>query len=390
MVAILLLISRDAHADLPPPVAASRDALTAALSPDTRSETLPGEYVIVTPEPFAPVTVAVDPVYKSKTSRAIYIYEKERDTGRMSRRAVLHFEPDDRAAAVSSARWIARFLRLHRDHFGRETHFPRGAEVADVWFAPTTFVTAGEGGETRDANVYIFAASAIKSPLELVRTVAHEWGHLTLPAARGYAEPEYDAAGYLGERLYMKWLLGDRRTAYPKDMQEITNAIVLYNARQVAPLMARWQSGGPTSNALDGDRAISMDYYIGAVLDSDRAFGSRLVGDALFTIADTAPKDFLVALSGAVADRMRAGLKLALPAWVPLKTGTCEAANGGLTLLMSGAKPLSVGTGGGTDAVRFRVTRPGWYKVSAKKSTTSGAGDATAVGLKYILAKATP
>ena len=41
---------------------------------------------------------------------------------------------------------------------------------------------------------------SIRDSIEWVRTVVHEWGHLTLPAARGFTAPENDAAGYLVPR----------------------------------------------------------------------------------------------------------------------------------------------------------------------------------------------
>ncbi|MBC7807752.1 MAG: hypothetical protein H7145_16590 [Akkermansiaceae bacterium] len=371
LVALLSVFLPSCASAFEPPVsAASVAALSAGMRSDVRHETLPGDYVLLLPEPFVPPTPAKDPVYKIRTSRVAYIYERVPMKEAMVRRVVVHFESDDRDSAVRSARLIARLMRLHRDHFGRETTFRRSADVAHVWFVPTPPNAAHAGGETRDANVYVFAASRIMTSIELVRTVAHEWGHLTLPAARGYAEPENDAAGYLGERLYIKWLLEDRLTSYPDNNDAFAKGLSLYNDRQVTPLMQRWQEGGAASKILTGDATDAMDYYIGAVLDCDRAFGSKVVGEALFTITNTGAGDFLTALSATVSRQLETGLSVGLPAWIPMKAGKYEANNGGGVLLLKGMKSFRVPIEAGRvpfprpSPGRFRITAPGWNKAS--------------------------
>lgn len=372
-----------------PLTAANMAALEASLPTDTRLERLPGDYALLIPEPFAPMSAAFDPVHQNRTTRTAFLYEKKAGAEGMVRRVIVHFAPDDRNAALYSARLIARLMRLHRERFGKETTFQRAANEAHVWFVPPPPNAAHVGGETRDANVYVFAASTIKTPIELVRTIAHEWGHETLPGARGYAEPENDAAGYLGERLYIQWLFDDHLTTYPDDNDILKGSLGVYRERQNLPLMKRWQEGGPASRVLVGDRTEAMDYYIGAVLDSDRAFGSRVVGDALYGITDTGPLDFLTALSGVLSTQLRKGLSIRLPAWIRLQAGTYQAADGGGRLLVPTAIPRNAAVNGGEVHFRspraagsgkkpeltgrFRITTLGWNKTIADVSEKQGA-----------------
>jgi hypothetical protein len=210
---------------------------------------------------------------------------------------IVHHEPPDRLLAQQTARLMARLLRLHYEHFGREARFPRDADVADVWLAPETQPNAPEvGGETRDNQVYFFATGAPRSPIEWTRTVVHEWGHLTMNAARGFKEPENDAGGFLGERLYLKWLRADKGLPTAPDDGVVPAGLDLYYERQIAPLISRFRKFGPAAKTLSGMNQAAMDLYIGGVLESDTTYGSQLTGRALRNIEGVRPQDFFVSL----------------------------------------------------------------------------------------------
>jgi hypothetical protein len=49
-------------------------------------------------------------------------------------------------------------------------------------------------------------SAATASPEEWLRQVAHEWGHYALPMMGRFSEPEPDAAGALGEALFLQLL----------------------------------------------------------------------------------------------------------------------------------------------------------------------------------------
>ncbi len=375
-------IARVTVAEVPARVA-GREALQAILPTDTRLETLTGGYVLLIPEPFAPPIFATDPHYAHRTSRALSLYERHPVKDSLTRRVVVHFEEDDRISAIRSARLIARLLFLHRERLGRETVLRRGAGEAHVWLIPLPPGKAAEGGETRDNNVYVFAASAITSPIELARTVAHEWGHETLPAARGFAEPENDASGYLGERLYMHYLNSDTVSATEKRPDDGTTAetLLTYHDRQVKPLIARFEKSGPHSPLMDGDGTEAMDYYIGAVLTMAETIGSPLLGEALFGIDDTSPRDFVRALETSVAKKLPDGVFVTMRAWLPLARGTyvLTPVSGGGAITLTGPQSLRAVADGPKSGLpkprpgekrdgTFRVTKPGWFRLTASGS----------------------
>ena len=245
-------------------------------------------------------------------------------------RVTIHYQTTgDGPLAEQTARLVTRVMDLHKRHFGLETRFFQDADSADVWLAVQRPVTQNDGGETRQNQMYIFAVhDARRSQLEWTRTIVHEWGHLTLPAARGFTDPENDASGYLGERLYLKWLHDDAQASASSNGDGTTPAdLKRYYDRQVAPLMARFNrpapDGGPSAMVLLEKNTDAMDGYIGAVCASDAAWGSQTTGRAVFGILGTKPQDFFLSCRAVwlTALERKDGVPLKLPAWVPLPKG---------------------------------------------------------------------
>ena len=294
----------DAAFALEVPWSVSGAARLKATARDAVVELLPGNYVLLLPAAFAAPVPLREARYQWRFSRAIYVYAPVRKTGGhndpppgLRLVTILHHEPADLKTAQQTARLIARLLRLHYEHFGREATFPRDADAADVWLAPETLPNAQEaGGETRDNQVYFFATEAPRSPIEWTRTVVHEWGHLTMNAARGFLAPENDAGGFLGERLYLKWLREDKNPLVQRDDGVVREGLNLYYERQISPLMERFRQSGPVARILNGMGQASMDLYIGGVLVSDSIDGSLLTGRALRNIEGIRPRDFFVSL----------------------------------------------------------------------------------------------
>ena len=347
-----------------PGFCADRAALAAACR-DADIEELPSGLVLVAPPRSRPV-LALDRRYNGRFEGAVYLYTP-RGSGRAGfwRAVTLHHGPEDADAARRTARLCARLLRLHRERFGRDAAFPRGSAEARVWLTRNTppGADAGHplGGETRDNEVYLFGVGAPRTAIEWVRTVAHEWGHLTLPAARGFQAPENDAAGFLGERLYLKWLREDTRARRLPAAEDGTEAkgLDLYHARQVAPLIARFQAAGPGSRQMEGRDARAMDLYIGAALACDDALGSAMLGRGLFTVLDVRPRAFLDALREATAGT--AVVPVRLPAWIPLQRTTYQiapAAPGQRGAVAFADRPhVTLRSGSQTE---LRIASPGW------------------------------
>ena len=301
-------------------------------------ENLPGEIILV----LYPATAPQQIIYEARrggsyTQTASIYTPAPRKRGLLQRTVLLHYHADDTRNAHRAARLIARLLHLHRAHFGQDTTFYHAAPTAEVWFnAPPPAHRTEWGGETWTHHVYLYAppvpdkespdkggldkGGKERSLIEWVRTLCHEWGHLTLPAARGFDSPENDAAGFLGERLYLKWLSED--TATVADDFVTPDGLTLYQNRQVLPLIARLHDGGPASSDLKRRDTDGMDYYIALALASDTAFGSRLLARALFPILSEKPDELVRTLREAVQNS--AAFTVRLPAWVPLERGTYQ------------------------------------------------------------------
>jgi hypothetical protein len=306
-----------------PAFARDKDALP-QLFPGATIDALSGGCVVVAPAPFTSPVPATDSLYGWRFSRAVWVFAPrvEGPVKGLFRVVTVHHEPADLDQARRTASLVGRLWSLYSAHFERDVRFPLEADSADLYLASEAPAgNANLGGETRNDAIYVFGTGVTpRTSLEWVRTVAHEWGHLTLPAARGYRDPENDAAGYLGERLFLKWMCAESvSTAAPSPDGATQRDLELYNRRQVTPLITRFQEGGAGSPLLDGADTAAMDYYTGSVLAADDAFGSGVTGRALFSVLADRGRDFSAALRRLLATRN--AFDVNLPAWVPLPKG---------------------------------------------------------------------
>ena len=321
-------------------------------------ETLPGGFLVVAPSTTMLGEVKEDPSYGLKPSRQIAVYAPVVSGGFKQVVAVRH-EAMDREFALKVARLTARLLRLHKDRVGQEATFPQGEEIAQVWItrvqAPTRATAAAE---TKVNHVYLFDIATPRPEIEWARTISHEWGHLILLTARGYSAPENDSAGFLGERLFLKWLREDV-LALPRKTDDFCEATGLqtYYSRQIAPLMARYNAGGPKDKRLKQLNADGMDYYIGMALDTDEVFGSKVISNALYHLEDTTPTALVNAVQNAVF--LQSELKVKLPAWVPLAPDTYTV-SGPAGKVMLDVRPLNP-----AKPVPFKVLAPGYKRLKA-------------------------
>jgi hypothetical protein len=359
--------------------AADPEALSRAL-PEATIEELPGGFAMVAPPAAGAAAVsAVDGRYGWRFAEAAYVYapRRERNANTLALTVTVHYATEDREAALRTARLCARLLRLHLERIGHEAVFPRAAATADVWLATQKSPDPAVAAETRGNQVYVFDAHAKRSPIEWVRTVSHEWGHLILPAARGFTAPENDAAGYLGERLFLKWMWEEQTVGMPDDGTDAAG-LDKYHERQIAPLIARFQEGGPESKLLDGTDAASMDYYIGAALAFDESFGSEMLGRAIYNIYGVKPRDLLASMRETLSQVD--AITVRLPAWTPLpKTDFLVSADAEGALAIADRPPLAVGPG---EWARLIIRLPGWKTIKA------AGGDVQTVTLRRIPATA--
>ena len=357
----LLLGIPAARAQNLPPTPATKEVLS-ELSTGMELETLPGGFLVVAPSTTMLGETKTDPNFALKLSRQIAVYAPVAKGGFRQVAAVRH-EVNDRAFALKVARLAARLLRLHKDRVGQEATYPQGEGVAEVWLtrgkAPRN---ARAAAETRANNVYLFDVAEPRPELEWARTISHEWGHLVLLAARGYTAPENDAAGFLGERLFLKWLREDL-LALPRTSEDFCEreGLQLYFSRQLAPLMARYSAGGPTDKRLKQLTTEGMDYYIGMALNADEVFGSKVLGFAIYHLEDTTPEALVNAIRNGVF--LQTELRIKLPAWVPLAPDTYTL-SGPPGKVMLDLRPLDP-----SKQTPFTVLAPGYKRLKVVSGT---------------------
>jgi hypothetical protein len=193
------------------------------------------------------------------------------------------------AETLPLARRVARLLTLLYGEMHTRMRFDHPSHrTLDVWLMPTPGAgqSADAGGEQFRDQIYLYDIFAERRPIEWAREVAHEYGHYALPGVAGFTAPEEWANGYLGERLFWKWLREDLRAArlQPDDIPFVTpEEIDDYAARQIAPLIARITS---PDAAVDPDKlparrdTTGMDNFIGLALAIDSLYGSAALLDA--------------------------------------------------------------------------------------------------------------
>lgn len=366
----LAVFNSSANAGVPPPrVVFDYRSLKSEIG-EGEVERLPGGFALAIPNTDFSAT---DPRFGQGYERVAYVYGPHRDVKGilLGLNVRVHFQKDDETQALRTSRLIARLLRLHREKFGQEAVFPRATEIADVWLSPVAGEDETIGGLTWNSHVFVFSVREERTATEWVRTIAHEWGHMTLPAARGFSEPETDAAGYLGERLHFKWMNAETKTSAVADGTTPT-LLKNYCDKQVRPLIERFQTIGPSSPLLNETSAEAMDFYIGMALAFDDAYGSKVAGRALFSIDGETPKRLLAAMKEVVG--LSDKLVVRLPAWTPLsKAGYAVTSDAAGSVQIADRTPLLVRPSAPS---ALAIKSPGW------KSLRVADGEVTTVTLR--------
>ena len=299
-----------------------------------------------------------DPHYRIELPQLRAVYETT-PSGNIELRARVHHADDDQAFAGFAAKAIARLMHLHRVRLGRPAQFPRSTPVADIWVVPTPAADPNVGGESRTSHVYLWDCRYRRTQSEWARTVTHEWGHLTLPAARGFAAPESDAAGHLGEALYLEWLAQDSLPDEPGNFATPSVAR-RWSERHNHPRRQRYEQLGPRDTALDQRDKSGMDAYVGAALGIAASFGSTTLGAVLRGIESDSPRELLASLRRLLADEDQ--ILVRLPAWVPLPAGqyAIQPAAGSGTLELDTQRPKWLAA-----ASTERFAKSDWHRLHA-------------------------
>jgi hypothetical protein len=194
------------------------------------------------------------------------------------------------AAALPVARRTAYFLAalwlLARQRVG-PAWTAVGKKPVEVWLTRSR----PGGGAAANGSIVVYEALAPRSDLEWARTLAHEYGHLILPGAGGYAEPEPWSNGIVGERLFLGWLRDDLVAGRlsPASMAFAGIAdLEYYHERQVQPLLTVALEQWPDTDTLAGRSKAAMNAFTGLMLGIDQTLGAAALYGLLDHLVDGA------------------------------------------------------------------------------------------------------
>lgn len=117
-------------------------------------------------------------------------------------------------------------------------------------------------------TIYIYQLSSFKDPTEEAREVAHEYGHAVLPPIGGFKQPEVWADGYLGEKLFLKWMRNDMLSGAltPDDaMGANANDLSVWLSKNLDPLVQRAATAYPDGSLINESKG-GMDAFNGLAM----------------------------------------------------------------------------------------------------------------------------
>lgn len=236
------------------------------------------------------------------------------------------------------------------------------------------------GAERHETDIFIYRVfDEARTPVEWLRQLAHECGHLLIPGVGGFAQPEVWGNGELGERLFIYFLTREAArvagTEWPSDeaAARLDNlwagehlAAEEYLASAGRMPLNVWAHEGPESELIVGQGERSMQYYVGFALYVLAAHGPARLREVIKGCPGTTVPDFVYSYKQMVGARVAAG---------PLSIGPgCydrSASNLGQPPPAADLTPDLV-TLGGADTVTYPVFLPSgqwWLKLPVKGPT---------------------
>lgn len=221
-----------------------------------------------------------DPEGRQEFNRVLHAYvQEEGGEWRLAFRVL--YDADQEGAEALAPQAMRDLLRVRAAtvaHVGD----PRRALIAPVnlWLLGN-----GDGGaEQSGPHLYLHGTRKTREPLELLRQVAHEFGHLVLPAIGPLVEPEKWGNGFLGEVLILRWL---SQAPAPKDATVPAEALAAYVRQEVEPLARAFAAAGWAGFAGQEASAGSLRLLLGMALHLEDSRGTKALSSLLRSLSGT-------------------------------------------------------------------------------------------------------
>jgi hypothetical protein len=211
--------------------------------------------------------------------------------------------------------WSYNRYRLKIDHSeayaSRQIHLylcDGGQAGGEQRFGEDRYVDRDTGrAVTHKVNtIYIYdMPSFTKDRVEMLREIAHEYGHATLPPIGPFSKPEDWANGDLGERLYLRWLFEDlvAQRLQRGDVLGATSAgLDQYLKAKSDPLIREVASNGPNLDLLGKKGEAAMNAYLGLALYAERIMPAKQFARAIALTGSTKAIDFARAVVDAASE----------------------------------------------------------------------------------------
>ncbi len=177
--------------------------------------------------------------------------------------------------------------------------------------------------------ICIYELKSFTKPLEMAREVAHEYGHAILPAVGGFVQPEDWANGYLGEKLFLRWMrdVMAKRELEPADAMQLDfSALDGYVRLRIDPLVVSAASNSPNLALLHKTGAVAMTAYHSLVLYADTILPKSVAARSMQLIGSIHAWDYPHSIVMACQELDRFALLIppylrGRPLWIPLGKG---------------------------------------------------------------------
>lgn len=225
---------------------------------------------------------AASPEFKEFEPLRLSVYGQHRETDNEL----------DRLVAMTLMRlWWFNYNRLGLDH---SKVYKEG--IIDVYLCwggsepaggEQAFETDADQSSRIANNIYLYQLDKYPGPLEILREVAHEYGHATLPPFGGFSKPETFANGMLGEKLYMLYLRNQMQKGSIASQDIVGTKYEELNAfvkTEVEPFARRGLLQLPSASNFQLKTEQGMDNFLAFALAMQAALPSELFAKAIRTV----------------------------------------------------------------------------------------------------------
>jgi tetratricopeptide (TPR) repeat protein len=302
-------------------------------------------------------------------NRAVYGYRENPETGEFGLRVIAYYpspllsgsDTDLSATAQALTHLMLRFQTYVEGYLGLPSQ--GGQEgINRLWLC----LQGPDGAERQESDILFYRALAeTRSPLEWMRELAHECGHLMIPQIGGFAAPEMWGNGEVGERLLLYWL-AEEAGGWGGQGWPSAKAVSLldgiwpgcgapiedYLAASGRAPLGVWAGEGPESELIMGMDDRAMQFYVGFTLYVLAAHGANGLRDVVKSCAGTTTADFVYAYRRTVGAWAKDGpLTFGVGCFNPAETKLTQAPPAADLC----PRPLTLAAG---DAVAYRVFLP--------------------------------